>query len=234
MPVKYENLELLHQDDFDNFDNWHHEGAGQIDRAPDGGMRLECVGSRQGGAGCMAFFRPDLPDQVAFEYDLTVRSQGGLVINYLALRGLNGEDLIADRDRLKPRTGIMRNYFDREWGLQSFHVSISRFNDRGEHTETSNWRRNPGLLLVGHGSDCIREIDRKYRIRVIKDGGHCQLFVDGEFAHGFIDRDTSRDPIPDTGKFGFRLIGAGVTADVAAFSIHRIEPNPEVWDTNGL
>ena len=79
----------------------------------------------------------DLPDAVAFSYDIVVHSHGGLVINYLAIRGKNGEDLIEDRDRLEPRTGVMKNYFARKWGLQSYHVSFSRFDDRGTHTNTS-------------------------------------------------------------------------------------------------
>ena len=234
MPVDYENLELLYSDDFDNRDNWHHEGIGELAAAPEGGMRLHCHGSRQGGRGCMAFFRPTLPDQVAYEYDITVRSHGGLVINYIAIRGLNDEDMIEDADMLRPREGIMANYYALKWGLQSYHVSFSRFGDDGEHTATSNWRRNPGLLLVGHGLDPCTEIGRKYHLRVTKDYGHCQLYVDGEFAHGFIDRDTTRFPIPDKGKFGFRLIGSDVMADVERFRVYRIPKAEEVWSDGGV
>lgn len=234
MPVDYPNGDLLHADDFETLDNWHHEGIGQIARAPEGGLRLHCFGSKQGGRGCMAFFRPNLPDQIAVEYDLTVRSHGGLVINYIAIRGLNGEDMIADAELLPPRTGVMRDYWDRRKGLQSYHVSVSRFNDKGEHTGTSNWRRNPGCLLIGHGNDLVQEIGRTYRLRITKDGGHCQLFVDGQFAHAFIDRDTSVLPIPDTGKFGFRLIGSDVMADVAAFRVYRIERDASVWKVYDL
>jgi len=229
MPVEYPNGELLFADDFETFDNWHHEGVGKIQRAPEGGMRLHCHGSRQGAEGCMAFFRPDLPDQVAVEYDLTVRSHGGLVINYIAIRGIRGEDLIADADKLPPRTGIMKNYWSRRWGLQSYHVSISRFNDKGEHTGTSNWRKNPGSALIGHGNDLVKEIGRTYHIRLTKDWGHCQCYVGGAFAHGFIDRDNLTVPIPDTGKFGFRLIGSDVMADVHHFRVFRIQHDEGVW-----
>ena len=229
MPVPYENAELLHGDDFDHLGNWHHEGTGHIAPAPDGGMRLHCFGSKQGGEGCMAFFRPILPDQVAFEYDLTIRSHGGLVINYIAIRGINGEGLIEDRDTMPPRTGIMANYFSAKWGLQSYHVSVSRFGDDGKHSGTSNWRRNPGGLLVGHGVDPCRLIDHKYHIRISKDMGHLQCYVDDQFAHGFLDRDTTEHPIPDTGRFGFRLIGSDVMADVEAFRVYRIEHNENLW-----
>ena len=229
MPMEYPDGELLHADDFQDFADWRHEGIGELAPAPDGGMRLHCFGSKQGGRGCMAFFRPTLPDHVAIEYNIVVRKHGGLVINYIAIRGLNGEDMIEDADKLKPRQGIMANYWAKYWGLQSYHVSYSRFNDKGEHTDTSNWRRNPGCLLAAQGMDRCTEIGRKYHIRVVKDLGHLQLYVDGAFASGLIDRDTALHPIPDFGKFGFRLIGSDVMADVSDFRVHRIEPNEGIW-----
>lgn len=189
-------------------------------------MRMGCLGSRQGGPGCMAFFRPDLPDGISISYDLVVGSHGGLIINYLAIRGLNGEDLVDDREQLERRTGVMKNYYAARWGLQSYHVSFSRFDDDGRHTETSNWRRNPGCVLIGHGVDPVRELGRRYAIRLTKDFGCLQLYVDGRFAHGLIDRAEGRFPIPDWGKFGFRLIGSNVRAEVHNLRIHRIDPHP--------
>ncbi|MBN1348963.1 DUF1961 family protein [candidate division KSB1 bacterium] len=225
MPLEYNNLNLLHEDNFAELKQWHHEGAGSIHRLEKGGMQLQCFGSQQGGPGCMAFFSPNLPDQISISYEIVVHRHGGLVINYVAIRGLNGEDLITDADQLAPRTGEMKNYFALKWGLQSYHVSFSRFDDLGQHTNTSNWRRNPGSLLVGHGNDLVKELHQRYRIRITKDEGILQLFVNDVFAHGVIDRDQSRYPIPDTGKFGFRLIGSDVSADVSNLRIHRIEPH---------
>jgi hypothetical protein len=230
MEFDYDDLETLHTDDFKSgFEYWHHEGIGAIGPAPGGGMRLHCTGSRQGGEGCMAFFRPTLPDRIAYEYDLTVRSHGGLVINYLAIRGVSGEDMIEDSGKLEPRTGIMANYYAKKWGLQSYHVSISRFNDKGEHTGTCNWRRNPGSILMAHGVDLVREINRRYHIRIVKDSGHCQLYVDGCCVHGFVDRNTARGAIPASGKFGFRLIGSDVMADVENFAVFRVRENHKIW-----
>ena len=120
----------------------------------------------------------------------------------------------------------MKNYYAAKWGLQSYHVSISRFDDEGRHTETSNWRRNPGCLLAGHGVDLVREVNRPYALRLTKDFGCLQLYVDGRFAHGLVDRSEARHPIPDWGKFGFRLIGSEVAAEVSNFRIHRIDPHP--------
>jgi len=228
MPIPYPNLDLLEADDFADCSRWHHEGIGLMEALPGGILRLHCNGSRQGGPGCMAFFRPTLPDAIAIEYTITIRRQGGLVINYLAIRGLNGEDLIEDRARLEPRDGQMKCYYARKWGLQSYHVSFSRFNDLGEHTATSNWRRNPGSRLIGHGLDPCTALNRPYRIRLTKDAGHAQLFVDDQFAHAFIDRDESRYPIPDTGKFGFRLIGSDALAEIGHFRVYRIAPDPGI------
>ncbi len=229
MPTEYPNADLLHEEDFsnDDFANWHHEGAGQIAAGPGGAMRLHCFASKQGGPGCMAFFRADLPDSIAVEYDIVVRSHGGLVINYLAIRGLGGEDLIDDRDKLPPRTGIMADYYSAAAGLQSYHVSYSRFDDAGRHTDTCNVRRNPGMRLMSQGVDPCTQIDRPYRIRVVKDCGHFQFWVDGAFCQSFVDWNRDPWPIPDTGKFGFRLIGSDVMADVSNFRIHRIEPDEE-------
>jgi len=229
MPVEYRNITLIHYDDFHDISQWYHEGIGRIAPLPDGGMRLVCAGSAQGAEGCMAFFRPTLPDHVAVEYDIMVRSHGGLVINYIAIRGLHGEDIIEDRNKLRPRTGIMADYFSPARGLQSYHISFSRFNDQGVHTETSNARRNPGGLLIGEGEDPCTEVNRRYRIRICKSLGHVQFHVDGRFAHGFIDRDASQYAIPDYGKFGFRLIGSDVSADIRTFRVYAIEPHPEIW-----
>lgn len=222
--------QLLHQEDFSaGFERWHHEGIGQLAPAPGGGMRLHCLGSTQGHEACMAFFKPNLPDRIAVSYDLTVRSQGGLVINYIAIRGLAGEDLVADRDKLPPRSGVMADYFSKHRGLQSFHLSMSRFNDKGQHTGTCNVRRNPGSLLVAHGMDMIKEINRTYRITLMKDAGHLQLLVDDQHILGVVERDVSQYPIPDTGKFGFRLIGSDVKADIANFTVHQLQYDEKIW-----
>lgn len=228
MPLEYADRELLFSDDLLDLANWHHEGIGTMETLPGGGLRLHCLGSRQGEEACLAFFRPDLPDRVAVSYEIVIHSHGGLVINYIALRGLKGEDLIRDAGRLEPRTGVMKNYYAARWGLQSYHISFSRFNDRGMHTNTSNWRRNPGARLVGHGDDPVRELGRRYRVRLTKDAGFLQFFVDGAFAHAAVDRDTSRRPLPDYGKFGFRLVGSDIKADIFGFRVHRIDRHPEV------
>ncbi len=52
--------------------------------------------------------------------------------------------------------------------------------------------------------------------------------VDAAYAHPFTDRDRSRHPIPDTGKFGFRLIGDDIIVDVRDFAVFRVPHDEKV------
>jgi len=212
--------EVLFQDDFTTgLDHWHHEGAGRIHVPEPGTLRIECIGSRQGGAGCQAFCRRDFPDGIAVEYDLLVERSNGLVITFVAMRGLEGEDMIED---LPPRPGVFADYTGADARMRSYHVSVSRYNDAGEHTGVSNWRRNPGLHLAGQGDDLCKEIGRRYSVRIVKDGPHCQLGVDGRLAHEFTDPDELPDEIPSGGKVGFRAIGSEVIAEIGDFRVRAL------------
>jgi len=212
--------EILFEDDFrSGLDSWHHEGTGLVSSPEPGVMLLDCTDSRQGGRGCQAFCRRDFPDGIAVEYGLLVRESNGLVITFVAMRGLRGEDIITE---LPPRQGVFADYVGKDARMRSYHVSVSRYNDRGEHTGVSNWRRNPGLHLMGQGEDLCREVGRPYRIRVVKDGPHCQLGVDGRLAHEFTDPDKLPDEIPSGGKVGFRAIGSRVIAEVREFRVRRL------------
>ena len=200
----------LYRATFENLDDWYHEGAGELKLEAPGTMRLDILGSKQGGAGSMAFCRQDFPDQIALEYDLKVLSPNGLVITFVAMQGLHGEDLITGG--LPARTGIFADYVGKDAALQSYHVSVSRYNDKGEHTGVSNWRRNPGLHLMAQGPDLCREIERWYKVRIVKDGPHLQLQVNGQLAHEFTDPNELETPLPTAGKIGFRAIGSDVRA----------------------
>ena len=87
------------------------------------------------------------------------------------------------------------------------------------HTGVSNWRRNPGLNLMGQGPDLCKEIGKWYRVRVVKDGARLQLGVNGRLAHEFTDPLTLETPVPDAGKVGFRSIGAEVRALIRSFRV---------------
>jgi hypothetical protein len=208
-------------DDFSGgLSGWQHEGIGQLEivSRDDGShaMRLDCTESRQGGAGCHAFCRHDIEDDVAIEYDLLVHESNGLVITFVAMVGLHGEDMFTD---LPPRQGVFNDYVGDDSTMKSYHVSVSRYNDAGVHSGVSNWRKNPGLNMVGQGPDLCETIGRNYAISIIKNGPHCQLGVDGVLAHEFTDPDTNPSILPTAGKLGFRAIGSKVIADIADFRV---------------
>lgn len=210
----------MFEERFENLDNWHHEGAGRVFITEPGILRVECLGSQQGGVGTQAFCRRDLPDSIAVEFDLKVLTNNGLIITFVAMKGLAGEDLLTE---LPPRKGTFDEYTGQDARMRSYHVSVSRYDDAGKHTGVSNWRRNPGLHLMSQGPDLCRETQQWYHIRIVKAGGHCQLGVNGQLAHEFTDPDELSLPMPTDGKIGFRAIGANVQALIRSFRVLKLE-----------
>ena len=199
--------------------NWHHEGTGTIEIVRPGVMRMDCTGGEQGGIGCHAFCRLDFPDHISIEYTLRVLENNGLIITFIAMRGLNGEDILTE---LPPRKGLFAEYRGHDARMRSYHVSVSRYNDAGEHTGVSNWNRNPGKHLMSQGPDLCKEVGPAYRVTIIKNGLTCQLGVDGVFAHGFTDLGELPDEIPSTGKFGIRAIGSRVVAEISDVRVQAL------------
>lgn len=208
---------LICEEHFQDLGNWHveglAEGAGIV--AP-GVLRLDCSGSRQGGPGCMAFCTQDFPDNICVEYDLFVEEKNGLVITFVAMRGLKGEDAVTGVPR---RSGVFDDYVGAGATTRSYHCSVSRYDDKGEHTGVSNWRRNPGLHLMSQGDDLCKQIRRNYHVAIVKAGPACQLQVDGVVASGFVDPGELDDEIPSSGKVGFRAIGSKAIARFSNFKV---------------
>lgn len=213
--------EDLFRDDFRNLENWRHEGAGRmvLDEKEAGTLRLECIGSEQGDIGTQAFCSRDFPDHIAVEFDLKILTNNGLVITFVAMKGAKGEDIFAEE--MPKRTGLFADYVQNQ-RLVSYHVSVSRYDDKGVHTGVSNWRRNPGLHLMKEGPDLCKMSDTWYRIRIVKDGKHVQLGVDGNVAHEFTDPEELKTPLPTGGKIGFRVIGADVRMLVRDFRVSAL------------
>jgi hypothetical protein len=165
-------------------------------------MRLACEGSQQGAVGTMAFLKETFPDNIAIEYDLLVENHNGLLITFIAMTGLKGEDAITDAPK---RKGVFPDYFD---GTRSYHVSICRYDDEGKHTGVSNWRRNPGLNLMVSGKDWCTETGTRYHVKITKRGPHCAVEVNGKPGAEFTDPQKLPGPVPAAGKIGFRAIGS--------------------------
>ena len=210
---------IIFEDNFKNFDNWHHEGIGNLTQPEANLMQLNCVGSGQGKVGCMAFCKKDFPANISIEYDLKVLTTAGLMITFIACQGRNGEDMITE---LPEREGSFADYVYNE-KLRCYHVSLSRYNDDGIHTGVSNWRRNPGLFLMAEQPDLCKQPNKWYHITIIKKTGLLQMAVDGTVAGGFIDLNKIPEPLPISGKIGFRAIGRHVIAQIKNFKVSLIE-----------
>jgi len=197
---------VLLDENFRNLDRWHVEGLKDgVTITKAGEMRLACDGSKQGSVGAMAFCRQDFPDNVAIEYDLIVENHNGLLITFLAMQGVNGEDAITG---VPPREGVFSDYVGQKASTRSYHVSVCRYDDKGVHTGVSNWRRNPGLHLMASGKDWCTDVGKTYHVKITKRGGHCRIEVDGKLGGEFTDPEKLAGPIPTGGKIGFRAIGA--------------------------
>jgi hypothetical protein len=206
---------------FADLDEWHLEGHTEGVSLLDGGvLRLDCSGSRQGGVGVQAFYKHDLPDNVCVEYDLFTEEKNGLLLTFIGMRGLKGEDAITG---VRKRVGLFKDYTGSDAPIRSYHVSLSRYNDEGVHTHVSNWRRNPGLILVGQGPDPCAEVGRTYHVALIKQGRLCQLQVDGNVVSGLVDGDAVADEVPTGGKVGFRAIGAHAAFRISNFRATALE-----------
>jgi len=217
--------DMIYQDNFANLDNWHFEGlvSGVTNPLP-GVMRLDCSGSKQGEAGCMSFCRRDFPDNINIEYDMYVEEKNGLVITFIGMQGINGEDAITG---VPPRSGVFPDYIGENASTRSYHVSVSRYDDNAVHTGVSNWRRSPGLHLMGQGSDPCVEIRKWYHINIIKSGPVCKLYVDGALASEFTDPQTISDKIPTSGKIGFRAIGSRAIVRISNFKVYAYDGSME-------
>ncbi len=184
-----------------------------------GVMRLDCTGSKQGGQGCMAFCKKDFPDNICVEFDFFMEKNDGLTITFIGMKGVRGEDAL---DGLPAKKGVFADYVQNK-RLQSYHVSICRYNDVGRHTGVSNWRRNPGLNMMLSGKDLCKVPQKKYRVAIFKKGPQLQLQVDGKVASDFTDPRKLPGEIPTDGKIGFRLIGGEAVARFSNFKVTALD-----------
>ena len=213
---------VLLSERFASLDDWHLEGlTGGVTLVPLGELRLACEGSKQGSFGAMAFCKTDFPDNIAIEYDLVVENHNGLLITFVAMRGVNGEDAITG---VPPRQGVFDDYVGENASTRSYHVSVCRYDDEGKHTGVSNWRRNPGLNLMVSGKDLCTEVGRRYRVRITKRGPACAVEVDGQLGAHFVDPQTLPGPIPGSGKIGFRAIGSNAVFRISNLRVTALQP----------
>ena len=194
-----ERGKLLLQDDCDAMENWFIEarenGSGEI---ADGALR---VTSTSQGKGMHAWFRPDLPDNVRIEYDMTVHGPKGFALVFFCAKGTKGQDIITG---LPARDGTFSQYV-RNDDLRCYHLSVHRMGT-GSWVDGANLNRNPAKALVQRNAvdPCPpAEGDQTYHMTLIKTGPRIQLLVDDKPVLLYID---DGEEAYDGGKLGFRQI----------------------------
>ncbi len=224
-PIMHQKIvaqgQTLFSDNFTTLDQWHLEGyTSGVSLMHNGWLRLNCTGSQQGGIGVHAFIKKSFPDDICLAYDLLVEETSGLLITFLGMKGVHGEDAITG---VPPRSGRFSEYTDSAAVVRSCHLSLSRYDDKGIHTGVSNWRRNPGLVLVGQGPDPCTETGKIYHVAIVKQGRRCQLQVDGKVVSGFNDQEAPTEAVPTDGKIGFRVIGSRAIVRIANLRVTALE-----------
>ena len=188
----------LFREDYDTMDRWFIEGSEGRAEMVNGALRVVSTSHRKG---VHAWFRPDLPDSVRIEYDMTVHGPKGFALVFFCARGAKGEDILTG---LPPRDGTFAQYV-RNPEFRSYHLSVHRYGIRS-WVEGANLNKNPGKRLVQRNAvdPCPpSEGDQTYHIVLIKMGPRIQFFVDDRLVLFYMDE----HPQPYTGgKFGFRQI----------------------------
>ena len=143
----------------------------------------------------------DFPESFVAEWEMRILSLEGLCIVFFAARGLNGEDIFDPG--LPKRTGIFRQYHS--GAISCYHVSYYANTPSSPGRITSNLRKNSGFHLVANGPPGIEPgADAVHAVRLIKDGAHIQLLVDGKVVIDFTDDGRRYGPVLEGGKIGLR------------------------------
>jgi len=197
---------LLFKDDCDAMDNWFIEGSEGKGEMVNGVLHVTSTSRRKG---VHAWFRPDLPDHVRIEYDMTVHGKSGFALVFFCAKGTQGEDIIKD---LPPRDGAFSQYV-RNDRLRCYHLSVHRFGTRS-WVQGANLNKNPPKTLLQRNAvdPCPpAEGDQTYHMVLIKAGPRIQLLVNDKLVLFYLD---DGGKAYNGGKFGFRQIyGSSISYD---------------------
>jgi hypothetical protein len=131
-----------------------------------------------------------------------VVSDLGLTIVFFAAKGQNGEDIFDPS--LPKRDGTFSHYI--RGAVKSYHISYFANTPGFLGRATSNLRKNNKFHLLASGPVAVRPGSQQiHRVRLIKDGAHIQLQLDGKVSIDFTDPGGSRyGPVYGGGKIGLR------------------------------
>jgi hypothetical protein len=197
--------ELLYESEMGapaSMEGWVMEGPGTT-AFEDGWMKMasEKAGSAFKDGHIVYWCPPDFPESFVAEWEMLITSPAGLCIVFFAARGLNGEDIFDPS--LPKRTGIFKQYHS--GAISCYHISYYASTPSSPSRITSNLRKNNGFHLVSNGPPGIEPgSDAVHAMRLIKDGPHIQLLVDGKVIIDFTDDGQRYGPVHGGGKIGLR------------------------------
>ena len=122
--------------------------------------------------------------------------EAGLCIVFFAAAGQERRDLFDTS--LKPRTGIFKQYTKGD--INNYHISYYANTPTQKDRPFSHLRKNKGFKKVQVGQPGIPDSSTAiHKLRLIKNNGHIQLFLDGKPIINWTDN----NPLAE-GKIGFR------------------------------
>jgi hypothetical protein len=142
----------------------------------------------------------NFPENFIAEWDVQIVSKYGLCIVFFAANGDNGKSIFDPS--LAKRNGIFKQYHSGD--INSYHISYYAATPLGVRS-MANMRKNKGFYLVANGPTGIEYGDKSvHKIKLIKEGGHTQLAVNGKKIIDFTDDGKTYDSIWKSGKIGLR------------------------------
>lgn len=192
--------ELIYESEMNeraSLDGWVMEGPGVLD-FENGWMQMYSPGEEMH----HVFWCPvDFPDSFVAEWEAqNLNPEAGLVIVFFAASGESQQDIF-DLS-LPSRDGTFDQYTLGK--IHSYHISYyanARHNPNRGH---ANLRKNNTFTLLQEGGRGIPTRSTViHKIRLVKDGSHIAMFVDGNKIIDHIDDGDNR-PVLRSGKIGFR------------------------------
>ncbi|MFT6210530.1 MAG: hypothetical protein ACJATE_001151 [Bacteroidia bacterium] len=130
-----------------------------------------------------------------------LHTDAGLCIVFFAAKGSEEEDVMSDY--LKSRNGIFKQYTKGD--INNYHISYYANTPTQKDRPHAHLRKNKGFDKVQTGEPGIAYDSKEtHRVKLIKDNGHIQMFVDGRSIIDWTDNGSEYGPILGAGKLAFR------------------------------
>ena len=183
---------------------WIAEGGGGVD-IRDGKLRVSPVPLNKEGmqvkdqprSHMVVWNNQVFPADFLAEFEMNPRgSTNGLTIVFFCGVGKNGEDIfdeslpVRSADYKNYHSGAIANYSDAYWSRNT-----------EDEASTNRLRKNPGFELVAQGRSLTTgSMDKSYRVRILKFGGHIEIEINNRNVIKWDDKGT---PL-GAGRIGFR------------------------------